>query len=288
MNRPLTIIAAGFAVAAAGLLAQQQQQQERVGTWSVGSFQQIGTLDMNQWMVTAPVVVFGRVDTIAGSPFSATEERKTVQTLGDGTQIERAESDHIYRDSQGRTRAESMTGGKQRVLIVDPVAGFRIQLIPAEKTATRTAMPAGGRRGGRGGANVPESVRSSQEYQYGRAYQAMIDRGESAVPDSRPKEEDLGIQNQNGVAAHGTRSTLTIPAGQIGNNRDIHVVNERWYSNDLQMMVKTVNSDPRFGVTTYQLTNLSRSNPDPSLFQVPADYTMREGGERGARGGAGR
>ena len=69
--------------------------------------------------------------------------------------------------------------------------------------------------------------------------------------------------------------SLVIPAGQIGNDRVIRVVGEQWYSNDLQMMIKSSNSDPRFGDTTYQLTGVSQVSPDPSLFQVPADYTQK-------------
>jgi hypothetical protein len=95
------------------------------------------------------------------------------------------------------------------------------------------------------------------------------------------------VQSQNGVLATGTRSTLTIPLGQIGNNRDIHVVNEQWFSEDLQMLVKTVNSDPRFGENTYELTNISRMEPDAALFQIPTDYTVIEPGTgRGGRGQA--
>jgi hypothetical protein len=78
--------------------------------------------------------------------------------------------------------------------------------------------------------------------------------------------------------AEGTRITLTIPAGKIGNERPIATVNERWYSQELQTVVLTKNSDPRMGETTYRLTNINRGEPDPSLFQVPADYTVEEGG----------
>jgi hypothetical protein len=94
-----------------------------------------------------------------------------------------------------------------------------------------------------------------------------------------PTSEELGVETMGGVAAQGTRSTQVIPAGRIGNNRDIHVVNERWYSLDLQMLVKTVNSDPRFGVTTYQLANIVQGGQDPALFQIPADYTVMEPGQ---------
>jgi len=70
----------------------------------------------------------------------------------------------------------------------------------------------------------------------------------------------------------------------IGNNRDILVVNEQWYSKDLQTMVKTVNSDPRYGTTTYEMTNISQAAPDAGLFMIPAGYTITEQAGRGGRG----
>ena len=91
-------------------------------------------------------------------------------------------------------------------------------------------------------------------------------------------QEQLGTQTIEGVVAEGTRVTFTIAAGKIGNERPIVTVNERWYSPELQTVVMTKNSDPRMGETTFRLTNIDRSEPDPSLFQVPADYTVEEGG----------
>ena len=44
------------------------------------------------------------------------------------------------------------------------------------------------------------------------------------------------------------------------------------------MLVKSSNSDPRFGQTTYELSNINRTAPGATLFQIPADYTM-DGGE---------
>jgi hypothetical protein len=90
-------------------------------------------------------------------------------------------------------------------------------------------------------------------------------------------KESLGKQTIEGVEAEGTRVTFTIPAGKIGNERPIVTVNETWYSTELQALVMSKNSDPRMGETTYRLTNINRSEPDPSLFQVPADYTVNEG-----------
>ncbi len=90
-------------------------------------------------------------------------------------------------------------------------------------------------------------------------------------------KEQLGKQNIEGVEAEGTRTTVTIPAGEIGNERAIEIVSERWYSAELQLVVMTRHSDPRFGETTYKLTNINRSEPAKSLFEVPNDYTIKEG-----------
>ena len=88
--------------------------------------------------------------------------------------------------------------------------------------------------------------------------------------------EDLGTQTIEGVSANGTRTTFTIPVGQIGNERPIEIVDERWFSKDLQMVVMTRHSDPRSGETVYRLTNINRTEPDHSLFEVPGDYQMKE------------
>ena len=90
-------------------------------------------------------------------------------------------------------------------------------------------------------------------------------------------KEDLGKQTIEGVEAQGTRVTITIPPGEIGNERPIEIVSERWYSPELQVDVMTRHNDPRTGETTYRLTNISRTEPAKSLFEVPADYTVQEG-----------
>ncbi|MDQ3907908.1 MAG: energy transducer TonB [Acidobacteriota bacterium] len=99
------------------------------------------------------------------------------------------------------------------------------------------------------------------------------------TPKYPESQESLGTQSFDGVQADGTRSTVTIPAGAMGNERPIQIVSERWYSNELQTVVMTKHSDPRFGETTYRLTNISRSEPDHSLFEVPGDYKVVDRGD---------
>jgi len=79
-----------------------------------------------------------------------------------------------------------------------------------------------------------------------------------------------------GISAQGKRVTRVISPGQEGNEKEIDIVTETWYSPDLQVVIQSKTSDPRFGETTYQLNGLSRAEPDPALFTVPAGYAMKE------------
>jgi len=86
------------------------------------------------------------------------------------------------------------------------------------------------------------------------------------------QSESLGKQNFEGVESEGTRTTSTLPAGAIGNDRPIQTVSERWYSPELQTVMMTKHTDPRSGEETFRLTNVSRGEPSPDLFQVPPTY----------------
>jgi membrane-associated protease RseP (regulator of RpoE activity) len=88
------------------------------------------------------------------------------------------------------------------------------------------------------------------------------------------KTESLGQQTIEGINAEGTQVTSTIETGEIGNDRPIQTVSERWYSPDLKTDVKVTRSDPRTGQEAFTLTNIVRAEPSPDLFQVPASYRM--------------
>jgi hypothetical protein len=85
--------------------------------------------------------------------------------------------------------------------------------------------------------------------------------------------EALGKKNVEGVIAEGTRSVTTIPANEIGNDRPIQIVGERWYSEELGMTVMTTHNDPRTGQETFRMTNIRRGDPPAYLFQPPAGAT---------------
>jgi hypothetical protein len=102
---------------------------------------------------------------------------------------------------------------------------------------------------------------------------ALIERPKTA----EDKAEPLGKQTIEGVEAEGTRTVVTIAAGEVGNDQPLQIVTERWYSPELQAVVMSRHSDPRFGETTYRLTSVVRGEPDRSLFEVPADYKVTDG-----------
>jgi hypothetical protein len=88
--------------------------------------------------------------------------------------------------------------------------------------------------------------------------------------------EDLGEQVLEGLLVKGQRMTDTIPAGAMGNERPIEIVTERWYSEDIDAVVRHRFFDPRSGETTYELVNVVRGDPSPDLFQVPQGYEVTE------------
>lgn len=249
---------------------------------------------------------------VKGAPYAAESVTETIQTLGDGNRIVNRITSMQYRDSEGRTRREQSLKGLgilgageepfKTIFINDPVAGVTFALDSRSHTAHKsvpftfefnTKKGEGQQfefRSGNANGNVivtstlpgapgPRTTQSPMD-QFTLRTEAGV--GETFVFRSKPSnanevKEQLGKQNIEGVEAEGTRTTVTIPAGEIGNERPIEIVSERWYSPELQLVVMTRHSDPRFGETTYKLTNINRAEPAKSLFEVPSDYTIKEG-----------
>lgn len=223
--------------------------------------------------------------TVKGAPFSATATSESTQTLQDGSVIHRTSQVTMYRDSQGRSRHEVTLSGfgllsesgtpKTMVSISDPVAGVHIMLDDNQKVAHKSAIRT---RGGNG-----ENSESGANFE-----SRMQEREQKDIAAGLLKKESLGTQTINGIVAEGARTTRIIPVGQIGNEKALSIVSERWYSADLQIVLKSTRTDPRFGTTTYIVINIQRTEPAATLFTVPTDYTIQAGGPGlGGRGGHG-
>jgi hypothetical protein len=226
----------------------------------------------------------GRV--VKNAPYSAEIVTESSQALADGNRIRQATTVRVYRDSEGRTRRESPLRDlnglapnanlPQLVFISDPVAGANYALNPHDRTATKSGWRgAQGRQGGP--SRMPKMER--QPGQAGPGQERALANGIRRRNDV--KVESLGRQVVEGVPADGMRTTMTIAAGQIGNDQPIHITQEVWFSSELQVVVLSKHSDPRSGETVTRMANVSRAEPPATLFSVPADYRINEGMRRG-------
>ena len=203
----------------------------------------------------------------------------------------------MYGNRNERTRRQASVGAigpwaaagesPKHIFISDPVTEVSYMLDPQTHTAQKiltvkdkffaTGKAGPGtqafmiRRGVAAGSVSAEGKGGAMAVTEG-TFELPIAKG--AAPDI--KSDSLGKQTIEGVAAEGTRSTVTIPAGVIGNELPIQSVSERWYSPELQTIVMTKRSDPRFGETVYRLTNIQRTEPPASLFELPSDYTVND------------
>jgi hypothetical protein len=180
-----------------------------------------------------------RLKAIKNAPFSAQVQTETTQALPDWNRMTRTTSATLARDSEGRTRREQT--GTGIVFIYDPILGLASVIDTRARTVRQFAIPS--------------------------------DETKSTPP---PGAVTLGWDILEGLPVEGTRLTRQIAAGESGNEKSIEVTSETWYSADLQTLVMSKTLDPRIGETVFKLTDIQRGEPERSLFEVPADYTVRE------------
>ena len=234
---------------------------------------------------------------VKNAPYSAEAVSEMVQTLGDGTRIVRTSTSSVSRDWRGRTRREhgltvigpfatSPDADERIITISDPDAGVSYMLDPQTRTARKMTTNRLVVSGGPDLTQPGESHGALTLQMESRSVVASPEGGRIVIrtrlEESAPATESLGTQFIEGVLTEGTRTTMTISTSQIGNDRPIQVVSERWYSPELQVLVMSRQSDSRFGETTYRLTNIVRSEPAFTLFEVPPDFEVIEGPGPGA------
>jgi len=227
---------------------------------------------------------------VLGAPYSATIKNESVQTLADGNRIVQSSTGTTARDSQGRTRQDaalpaignlSAANAPHLVFILDPVAQASYTLNLTDKTAQKITMPPNSAWGVSGAGRMFFTQIASAAPAGSAPLPPPPSMGVVKVlggdEQAQASTEDLGTQTMEGLLVTGTRTTRTIPAGEIGNEKPIMVVTEVWTSPDLKTIVYSKRSDPRLGEQTFQLTNIVRAEPEPSLFTIPADFKVVEG-----------
>jgi len=205
--------------------------------------------------------------------FSADVITETTRTLQDGNRIDQVAHGKYYADADGRTRTEqsSFISGQEQIThitIFDPVEHVIIFLRDnqGQKVAHVQHL------------NQPASTHSTQSGGVLGAIVSSTSDGpvSSTKKFSKPVREDLGTREIEGFTAHGTRTTRTVEAGQVGNEQPMVITSESWTSPELNHALLTENDDPQSGHRTVKLQNIDRTEPDPSLFQIPPDYTVKD------------
>jgi hypothetical protein len=193
---------------------------------------------------------------VIGKPYTADTLTVTTQILSDGTRIERRAHGSVARDSEGLIRRVQSLSGLGRpadatriVTIVSPGERVQYRLDEARSVAYRLRLPP-----------VTAAAPPQRKLSAGLAIKA----------------EGIGSRVIEGVRADGTRTTITLPPGNVGNDRPIEIVTERWFSQELQVVMQNRRVDPRVGETVYTLLNITREEPPKHLFEVPADYLIEE------------
>jgi hypothetical protein len=259
-------------------------------------------------------MVFG--PTVKGAPYSGEEVSESTQVLGDGTRIHNQRSTQVYRDSEGRMRRETpdeisiwdpvqgvsytldpktQTARKAQVKISQVLTGdgkaYHISVMQGDRLAMTDseAFAAGKKAGAEAAQTAAAEAAAAKDRKLAEmhaetstfSFSTNADPTASGVlvrklETRKGQTESLGKQFVEGVESEGTKTTSTIEAGSIGNDRPIQITSERWYSPELQVTMMTKHSDPRSGEETFRLMNVRRGEPGAYLFQLPSGYQVQE------------
>lgn len=203
---------------------------------------------------------------VTNEPFSAVWTMESTRTLADGTKVTHHGHHAVYRDSEGRVRLEQrLTNGKdgkpeiKMIYVKDPVAHtLTVWMVngPGPRVASVVKLPAEKKNVAAMNANE-RAARESQR------------------PQPVVTTQDLGSQVFDDVAVTGVLKTTVVPAGRSGNDQPITKTHEIWTSQEMQLIFKQRQYDPRTGERIVQLADFSRAEPDAALFRPPTGYEVK-------------
>jgi hypothetical protein len=62
----------------------------------------------------------------------------------------------------------------------------------------------------------------------------------------------------------------------MGNDQPLTSFSEYWHSQQLGLNLLSLRSSPFFGKQTFTITELTASEPDPELFQIPEGFKVND------------
>jgi hypothetical protein len=197
---------------------------------------------------------------IPAKPFFGKDSIEWTRKLEDGSTVTTQLYAVVARDSQGRIYRErrhfvpansNQEPRLEEVVVYDPTAATKTACTLATRECNITA------------------------YHASRTFRPLpagtFDQGTRHLT-----REELGTNVVDDLNVIGTREITYINQGVIGNDRPIVTTREFWYSPDLETNVSVTRQDPTEGTQVIKLIELSRSEPDAALFEVPAGFTMHD------------
>jgi hypothetical protein len=197
---------------------------------------------------------------IPGKPFSAKDSIDWTRTLEDGTTVALHLDAFLARDSQGRVYRENHNFVPSNAK--DPAPLYEIHLYDP---VTRTQILCNGRTYR---CNLFDYIPRTF---FDTTPEGTYDQGSRTLT-----REHLGADMIEGIYVLGTRETKTISPGAVGNERAIVSTREFWYSTELQTNLAVTRINPVEGKQVIRLYKISRSEPDPHLWDIPIGFTVRD------------
>jgi hypothetical protein len=204
--------------------------------------------------------------------YTATAKSTYEHQLLDGSYIRGYAVSHLARDAEGRTMIEypvecwrDSNGGPKlwsTVRIFDPVAKSQVSWNLNDHNGDNIAQV----------FHIAPRKPLTPEEQASQRKRVPAQQT-SAV---EIKSEDLGTRTIAGVEAHGQRTTMIQPPGEVGNELPLVITDEKWYVKDVGIEVMEIRDDPRFGRNVYEVEELKVGEPDASLFGPPAGYKIED------------
>jgi hypothetical protein len=194
-----------------------------------------------------------------GRPFSARSTTEWTRSLEDGTIVTTHLGTVVSRDGQGRIYRErhsfvpvnsNQPSPLQAIRIFDPL------------THSETLCPVATHLCEVKGYHAPTSFSPMPPGTFDNGKRTLV-------------RESIGNDVIDGINVVGTRETLTIAAGVVGNSQPLVITREFWYSPDLQVNLLITRKDPREGTQVVRASEISRAEPDPALFKIPAGFSVR-------------
>jgi hypothetical protein len=201
---------------------------------------------------------------VQNAPFTATVHTQWIRPLADGGTYTLVNQRQVARDRAGRIYEE-----RWWLVPKDGKVESQMNLIQIGDPATHTVYNCYLLETPHRCVIQPYHDSSTANYQPPAGQSGALANG-----DGFQTHEDLGVQTIEGIDAHGTRDTITFNQGVIGNDRPFNRVREFWFASSLVINLRSELTDPSFGKQIFTVTNVSTSDPDPKLFELPDGFAV--------------